>query len=121
MDVVGHHAPRVDGHARRGGVASEDVDSGGGHGRTGEDCARPFMAMVIEQITPTGIGLRREPDASPLRVLFGHEPLNGLAADGGGQAPALQTDGGGQAPALQTDGAWDKPLPYSARERRKLG
>ena len=29
--------------------------------------------------------------------------------------------GGGQAPALQTDGARDKPLPYSARDRRKLG
>ena len=28
----------------------------------------------------------------PLWVLFGREPFNGLAADGGGQAPALQTD-----------------------------
>ena len=36
MDVVGHHAPRVDGHAGRCGVASEDVDGGGGNDEVGE-------------------------------------------------------------------------------------
>ena len=95
---VGHHAPRVDGHAGRGGVESEDedVDNGGGHGRTGEDwrAARHGDGDRVDQ-AEFGIDLRREPDTSPLRVLFAHEPFNGLGADGGGQAPALQTDGGG--------------------------
>ena len=52
MDVVGHHAPRVDGPAGRAGVASEHVDSGGGHGRTDEDWRAAFTAMVIEHSTP---------------------------------------------------------------------
>ena len=52
MDVVGHHAPRVDAHAGRDGVASEHVDGAGGHGQTGEEWRAAFTAMVIEQITP---------------------------------------------------------------------
>ena len=44
-----------DGHAGRGGVASEDVDGGGGHGRKAKTGARPFTAMVIEQITPISV------------------------------------------------------------------
>ena len=90
MDVVGHHAPRVNGHAGRGGVASEDVD-GGGHGRTGED-RRAAVHGDGDRADHAdfGLDLRREPAASPRRVLLGHEPFDGLAADGGGQAPALQ-------------------------------
>src|SRR5713101_7692746 len=37
MNVVGHHAPSVNGHASYCGMASEDVDGGFGDGRTGED------------------------------------------------------------------------------------
>ena len=54
MDVTGHHAPRAAGHTGRSGVASEDVDTGGGHGRTGEDGRATFAAaMVTEPIMPS--------------------------------------------------------------------
>ena len=90
MDVVGHHAPRVDGHAGRCGVASEDVDGGGGDGRTGEDWRAAFHGDGDRaDYADVGIDLRREPDASPLWILSGHDPFNGLATAGGGQAPAL--------------------------------
>ena len=90
--MVGHHAPRVNGHAGRGGVAAEDIDSGGGHGRTAKDW-RAALHGDGDRTDHADFGkdLRREPDASPLRVLFGHEPFNGVATDGGGQAPALRT------------------------------
>ena len=74
MDVVGHHAPRVNGHAGRGGVAAEDIDSGGGHGRTAKDW-RAALHGDGDRTDHADFGkdLRREPDASPRRVLFGHE------------------------------------------------
>ena len=110
MDLVGHHTPRVNGHAGRGGVGRRALiakAATAGQAKTG---AQPFTAMVIEQSTPM---LASSGTASLMRrlgVLFGHKPFTGLAADGGGQAPALQTDG-----------AEDKPLPHSARDGRKLG
>lgn len=52
MNVVGHHAPSVNGHASGRGMVPEDVNGGGGDGRTGETGVRPFTATVIEQILP---------------------------------------------------------------------
>ena len=50
MDVVGHHAPRVDGHAGRGGVASEHVGSGAATAGQAMTGARPVTALGIEPI-----------------------------------------------------------------------
>ena len=63
-----------------------------GQAKTG---ARPFHGDGDRaDHADIGIDLRREPDASPLWILSGHEPFNGLATDGGGLAQGL-------APALQ--------------------
>ena len=77
MDVVGHHAPRVNGHAGRGGVAlEEDVHGGDGHGRTGEDWRAALHGDGDRaDHADFGIDLRCEPDASPLRVLLGHKAV----------------------------------------------
>jgi hypothetical protein len=88
MNVVGHHTPRVNGHARRYGMASEDVDGDGGDGRTGEDRRAAFHRDGDRaDLADVGIDRRCEPDAATLRVLSGHGPVNGLAADRRGTSP----------------------------------
>jgi hypothetical protein len=95
MDVVGHHTPGVDRHARRRRLASEDVNGGVGDGRTGED-RRAALHRDGDRAGFAGVGIggRCEPDAATLRVLFGHSSSITAWATAGDKPPPYESPRG---------------------------